>query len=275
MSGGRGPPPVRLLAVSLLTGADRDALRAHLRASGIAGDTRTPRENVVRNAEKLAAGDPDKFLGLGPPDAGVEEILAAVARYCGCSADPADREGPGVIDPDRTLDALESVGRRLAAAARRGERVLLATGHPTGLLGMYVRVADALDAAGAKILTPAEDIQAKDLLRMRGRKVRAMDGVSVLSDGADLLHTHDANPMLRVLEVLGSPPGLVLADHGWAGAAIVRGIEVVAFNDVNDPALWLALARGARASVVPVDDNVPPARYRPLTEVLERAIRSS
>ena len=48
-----------------MTPEQRRSLRAHLLASGIAGETATTRENTVANAEKLAEGDPDKHLGVG------------------------------------------------------------------------------------------------------------------------------------------------------------------------------------------------------------------
>jgi hypothetical protein len=64
------------------------------------------------------------------------------------------------------------------------------------------------------------------------------------------------------------PPDLVLADHGWAGAAIARGIEVVCFTDVNDPAIAVAKADGLVDVVVPCDDNLPPVAYEPVRDYL-------
>jgi hypothetical protein len=100
-----------------------------------------------------------------------------------------------------------------------------------------------------------------------------IDRVGVLADGARLLHTHEAWPMRALLET-AEPPDLVVADHGFAGAAVEYGIETVALNDVNDPAIAVAKARRKIDVVVPLDDNVPPSLYRPLAGVLVRAIRS-
>jgi hypothetical protein len=71
----------------------------------------------------------------------------------------------------------------------------------------------------------------------------------------------------------GEPPDLVLADHGFAGAAVERGLETLAFNDINDPAIAVAKARRKIDVVVPLDDNVPPGLYAPLASVLVDAIR--
>lgn len=252
-----------------------DAFRAYLVESRIAGTTRTPLADVVRKAEMLAAGDEDTELGLGTVGLELAGILAAVGSLCGCSPTPSEREGDGFIDPDRTLSALEAAARRLAGAARRGERVLLCTGHPTGLLPMYMALARALDAAGAKVLTPRENERlARDPLGRRRNRLRYLDGVGVLTDGATLFHTHEAWPMERLLAEI-DPPDLVVGDHGYAGAAIARAVETVSFADVNDPALAVARAGGRTEVVVPLDDNVPPALYAPVASMLERGVHGA
>jgi len=257
----------------ILTVDEHARLRAYLLATLLAGPTKTSRENAVSNAELLAQGDPDKQLGFSFEGLDLQAVMDAVAALCGCSADPTDREGPGYIDPDRTLDELEAMASRLAEAARRGERVLLCTGHPTGPLPLYQAVARALGEAGCKVLTPREGERMERDAKGRRLRILYLDGVGVVSDGANLLHTHEARPMEAILEA-GEPPDLVMADHGFAGGAVERGLEVVAFNDVNDPAIAVAKARGKIEVVVPLDDNVPPTLYEPLTQVLLRAIRT-
>ena len=256
----------------ILTEIERARLREYLLETLLAGPTKTTRANAVRNAELLAAGDPDKMLGFSYDGLDSQEVMDAVAELCGCSPSLAEREGPGYIDPVRTLDELETMAARLALAARRGERVLLCTGHPTGPLALYMAVSRALAEAGCKILTPREGERlAHD---SRGRKLRVvyLDGVGVVSDGASLRHSHSGDPMAALLEA-GEPPDLVMADHGFAGAAIEHGLEVIGFNDINDPALAVAKARRKIEVLVPLDDNVPPRLYEPLAEVLVRAIR--
>ena len=251
-----------------MTPEERRTLRAHLLSSGIAGETATTRENTVANAEKLAAGDPDKALGIGARGRDAAQVMEAVAALCGCSAALDERDGGGVIDPDLVLDALERLGTRLGQAVRSGERMLIATGHPTGVLAMYMALANALAAGGVKLETPLDDVRLEPPeKRKRKRYVRYLDGVAVLCAGADVIHTHDSWPMDALLDQI-EPPDLVLADHGWAGAATVRGIEVAAFTDVNDPAIAVAKADRLLDIVVPCDDNLPPVAYEPVRDYL-------
>jgi hypothetical protein len=63
-------------------------------------------------------------------------------------------------------------------------------------------------------------------------------------------------------------PDLVLADHGWAGGAAEAGVTSVGFADSNDPALFVGEAEGKVAVSVPLDDNVEPHLYQPLTDYL-------
>lgn len=253
----------------------RAALRAHVLETGVAGDTRTTRENSVSNAYKLSRGDPDKHLGIGARGRDFAAVMAAVADLCGCAPDCDVTEGPGVIDPDRTLDELERLGDRLARAAAASERVLVVTGHPTGLLPMYQDVVRTLAAAGCEILTPLDDRTLEPPKRLRRRRaIRYLGGVGVLQAGADLIHTHESWPMAALLDD-GARPALVLADHGFAGEAIARGLEVVCFNDVNDPAIAVARADGLVDVVVPLDDNLTPARYEPLASYLTDRIAAA
>lgn len=253
---------------------ERERLRAHMLRTGIAGDTRTPRASVVANAEALAAGDPDKSLGLGAGGRDARGVMAAVAALCGCSDRLDERDGPGVIDPDAALDSLDAVGERLARAAAAGERVLVATGHPTGLLPMYQAVARALADAGAKLVTPIEgEALEPPAKRRRRRSVRYLDGVGVLLAGADLVHTHESWPMDALLDAAGDLD-LVLADHGFAGAAIARRVETACFTDVNDPAIAVAWSEGLVRLVVPLDDNLPPSAYDPLRDHVIARIRT-
>jgi hypothetical protein len=61
----------------------------------------------------------------------------------------------------------------------------------------------------------------------------------------------------------------VVADHGFAGAAVAAGIPAVAIMDTNDPALAVVARRGADLTVVPLDDNRPLGSYAPALEVLK------
>src|ERR1051326_6674696 len=136
---------------------ERASLRAHLLETLVAGPTRTPRDNAVRNAKLLAQGDPDKALGFDFVDLSVQEVMDAVAALCGCSPDPKETAGPGYIDPGRPLDERGAMAERLGDAAAAGERVLVCTGHPTGVMPMYMAVARSLAVAGCTVLTPREN----------------------------------------------------------------------------------------------------------------------
>jgi hypothetical protein len=249
-------------------------LREHLLATRIAGDVATPREDNLRNMARMAEGRYGYDFGLLPSRSYTrDEVLEVMVRLCGVQADPSYERGRDTIDVELTLAALDRHRDRLALAADRRERVLLATGHPTGLLTVHLEVAAALRRRGATVLVadPAWEWPwdgASTWERGRPRHVRAVGGVHVLASGGELLHTHFAEPMRAVLDALDSPPDLVFADHGWAGAAVTAGHEVLAYADCNDPALFVAEAEGAALVTVPLDDNVRPHLYDPMSAFL-------
>ena len=258
----------------------RDELREHLVASRIAGEVATPRENNLRHIANAARQDPEYTFGLswdGRWDAAA--ILATMSERAGISADPTYVVGPDTIDPDRTIERLDAMAARLAQAAQRKERVLLATGHPSGLLPIHLAIAEALADSGAVVVTPGVGLKYENTARSyrwRHRQIRYLSGVAMASSGGELNHTHDARPMeliLGTLEAAGDQrPDLVVADHGWAGAAGQAGIDTIGFADSNDPALFVAEAEGLVRIVVPLDDNVLPHLYEPIAAYLIRGL---
>jgi hypothetical protein len=257
-----------------MTTPTRDELREHLIRTHIAGAVATPRQGNLRNYRKMAARDPDYLFGMELKEWTVEEVLALMAERCGVNPDPGFFYGDDTIDPDRTIDALEAMAARLALAARHRERVVLATGHPTGLLPIYLAAGRALRARGCTVLTPAAGwaYEVTTPGGARRRQIRYLDGVAMLSGGGSLHHTHDAAPMRAILAELAAKPknwpDLAMADHGWAGAAGEAGIDTIGFADSNDPALFAGEAEGKIAVCVPLDDNVLPHHYAPLTNYL-------
>ena len=242
------------------------SLRDHVISARIAGEVDTPREDNLRNARRMSQGLPKYDFGLVPRRAwSYEEVVAVMAERCGIVADLAYERGPDTIDVDLTLAQLERWRARLAKAAANGERVLLATGHPTGVLVIHLQVAAARRAAGAQVLVPEQDWRQHVDGWPRPRTVRALNGVHVRAVGGELLHTHMPEPMQVLLAALGTPPDLVVADHGWAGAATEAGIETLALADCNDPALFVAEAEGKPVVTVPLDDNVRPHLYDPVS----------
>ncbi|MBP2707296.1 phosphatase [Microbispora sp. RL4-1S] len=252
----------------------RAELHEHLVRTAIAGDVATSRENNLDHYRSLALRDPHYTFGLTfEAEWTFHDILDLMARRAGVTADPDHQEGQDVIDPARTIDAVEEMGDRIAKVLRRAApRVVVATGHPTGLLAVHLALARFAADRGAVLLTPAEGWTYTGWPGRR-RRVRYLNGVAMLEERGSFVHSHDPDPMRAMLAE--ERPDFVIADHGWAGAAGEAGIETVGFADSNDPALFLGEAEGKIAVTVPLDDNVLPRYYGPLTAyLLDRVNRS-
>ncbi|HET7482018.1 MAG TPA: phosphatase [Actinomycetota bacterium] len=241
--------------------------------AGITGLHRShERRSTIQKIERLIAGDPDAHFGLeGMSGRDAEEILAAMAFFTGCPADLSDVDCDDFIDPDLTMAGIMAAAERLARAAASGERLLVATGHPTGVLEHHIRVVDAFVSTGGKLLRLREDERLPIGSHGRSREVRYVGGVGVLADWGQLLHTHKPDAMEALLEA-GDWPDLVLADHGFAGAAIQRGIETIAIMDINDHALAVAGRERDGVLIVPMDDNRLPASYEPSWRLFQAVI---
>jgi Phosphatase len=252
----------------------RDELAAQLVESRIAGPIATSRENNLANYRRMAHRDPAYLFGLGPRGQwDFDDVLALMAARSGVSADPAYLAGPDTIDPELTLSRLDAFADVVGEAAASKARVLVATGHPTGLLVVHLEVARLLREAGAVMITrPAAWLHRGRDGERSPRHVRDILGVAVASQGANLLHTHSPQPMqlmLAAIEADGEPPpDLVIADHGYAGAAGRAGVTTIGYADSNDPALFVGEAEGDVRVTVPLDDNVAPQLYRPMTAYL-------
>lgn len=243
----------------------REALIRALLDGGVAGVNSHDRPNVLWKIQRLCEGDPDSQFGLtGVDRLSPGEVLDLMAKEGGFDADPNLKHGLVMVDPELVIRGCEAIGDRLALAAERGERVLLATGHPSGLPLLYQATGRLLTEHGAKLLRPLEGFTWKK--DKRKRQIRYMGGVAVYTDRASALHTHSAEPMERMLEEV--TPDLVFADHGFAGAAIEAGIDTVSIADVNDPALVVAWRQGRGGPVVVMDDNVQPEAYWPCFQVI-------
>ncbi|MEV7420418.1 phosphatase [Streptomyces sp. NPDC089919] len=266
------------------------ALRAHLLAARLAGPVATSREESLRSYRLFAARDPRVLLGLDP-DWGWDEgdLLRLMADKCGVSADPGHVTGPDVIDPERTLAALEAFAGRLRQVAQARAPVLFGTGHPHRLLGFYASLTGALSAAGCDVLTPAQG-RAVDVSTRFGVREYTLDyvrGVALVREpgsrppgSATGAHTHSPLPVRVALGTLadaGGPlPELVVGDHGWVCGAGQLGFEAIGLADTDDPALFVGEAEGRVSVTVPLDDGVRSDYYRPLARyVLNRASLSA
>lgn len=246
----------------------RQMLIDHLLDTRIAGAVATSRQNNLDHYRELAAGNRYYWLGLELDPRWQDEaaVLEVMTERCGVVADPAHRSGQDTIDPELTVDALDRAAVALRKAAAGGHRVLLATGHPGGLLGVHQATAAALRAAGCEVMAISPGLYADD-----GR-ILQIGGVAMVLRGAALVHTHSPAPMAAVLDAMEREgralPQLVVADHGWAGGAAQRGLDTVGYADCNDPALFCGEADGTMGVTVPLDDHVSPEYYDPMTAYL-------
>jgi Phosphatase len=243
----------------------REQLLAQLVDARLAGEVATPRANSLSHMDLLAKGDPKYLLGLDL--AGhwpTSRIEALMAKRLGTPPGGVYPESGGDwIDPELVVDTLDRLAARLRRAVADQDVVLVATGHPGGLLEMHQALAAGLAAAGLTVTVVPRGLSAS------GGDVRQVSGVAVLHSGGSLLHTHSPRWMQLVLAALavgGQPrPDLVIADHGWAGAAGQSGLDTVCIADCNDPALFVAEEMGTVSVTVPLEDNAPYESYRPMT----------
>jgi hypothetical protein len=247
---------------------------ARLQALDLTG-THVPHERMANLGaiSKLLAGEPFYTFGIKTVAAAVQgggldmpQVLGHMARLTGCSADPAERSGPGYIDPTCTLAGLRRLADRLAEAVQEGLTITFGTGHPGCLIGFWQPLAQWAAQQGARVITGPVGQPVGP-----GQVLDAVGLVGVVSDGASLLHHHATRAAEAVLE--SADVALLFGDHGWAGAAINAGVPCVAIMDTNDPGLALAHALGVPGlDIVPCGDNSPNGVMGEVAEwVIQRA----
>lgn len=260
-------------ARSVASGPRERALLDHLVESRLAGHVATSVQGSIVNCGHLVDGHPEYTFGLSDwRDADLDEAVAAMEAAGGRPRGWGDPDGGAAIDPEAALAAIERHRDTLAPfLAGSVGRILVATGHPFALLAHYAALARALSEAGTQVLRPLEG--QRDRLRTpdgRACSIRFLDGVACLYQDAALRHTHRPDFMEAMLEAVGGPDGvdLVIADHGYAGAAIERGVPTLSIADVNDPALPLAQSRGRTDGVLVIDDGLDADLFRPVTAAI-------
>jgi Phosphatase len=235
-------------------------------SAGVAGtSTSHGAENNLHKIRLLIELDSGITFGMDELLRGVsfEEAYEAAARHLGYQPDTEETPGRGCIDLAYTAASLLQAGERIRATAGDGGRIAFGTGHPGALVVYYLGLARWVQDLGGEVL----------VTEVRGRDERDVPldwagPVAVMGDGASLLHTHDPDLMSHILRQAGSVD-LVVADHGFSGAAIAAGIPAVTVMDTNDPAVAVVARRGADVTVVPMDDNRPLNSYATALEVLK------
>ncbi len=251
---------------------DRATLETALMEGGVAGVASHPLDNVRDNISMMLDGDPDKQFGLHAiaGDLDLDGVLDLVAAGAGRPIDREARYGPVEIAAAPVLDAWGDVGTALGRTAARGGSIVIATGHPIGLGLLYHAVERLLSERGALVDMPAAGDRWRESHLDHDWVVAYFGRVGMLADGIEPRHTHSPEAMHRVLDA--RRPDLVLADHGFAGAAIQAGIETLSVADVNDPALIVARAQARTETVVVMDDHVAPDAYWPCFQACAAAL---
>ena len=246
-----------------------------LRLSG--PDLSHSRKNNLQAVQRLVDHDSYATFGIHMVDNYVDsngleadEALRILAGITKCSQDINYTEGRGYISPSSTLKGLKAAGHAIKKTASGGGTVLFATGHPGAMIDYYTELAYLVRRLGGRVLDLAKGqvvFQGEDQDHVK--VVDSVNSVSFLSDTCGALHTHEAGPMARMLDDAPALPDLVVADHGFAGEAINRGIPTVAVMDTNDPGLALAKHLGANLIIVPMNDNRPNVVTREAAELVK------
>ncbi|MDO4254005.1 MAG: phosphatase [Kocuria sp.] len=250
----------------------REELIIHLNATRITGEVATPRQANLGNIHDFLASSEHQYMGIAPhPEDTWDSVFRVMVDAVGIDPDPTYRQGQDTISAERCVAALERYARVFGEVVRAGGSILFATAHPAAMPAIYAPMAVAARTAGAQVVTVRGAIAWDD------GDVRAVGDVVMVEQYGGLRHTHRPEPMDLALDQLESRqrddasvplPDLVVTDHGMAGAAGARGYRVIAVGDCNDPAVFVGEAQGVIEVVVPLDDNVAPEAYAPMTRYL-------
>ncbi|WP_449371816.1 phosphatase [Arthrobacter psychrolactophilus] len=242
----------------------------------LTGEINTDRSSNITHLRLLASRHPGYTFGVAIDESWDERALlgsSCLARPASARTPPSSR-GRASIDARLTVKQLAAYGRRLGEAVERDELILFATAHPAGLSGVYATLASAVRKAGGRVCEIAEHLERGTSLKVKGiddGEVWQISSVCMRYFGGSLLHTHSpqfAEVLLSKLAKRGTVPDLVVADHGWAGAAGARGIATIGIADSNDPALFVAQAQGSIEVCVPMDDNLLSYAYEPVIDYI-------
>ncbi|HEX8231402.1 MAG TPA: phosphatase [Chloroflexia bacterium] len=241
------------------------------------------RANNVAAAKKLTDNDPYVTFGIRMVidyvqlnEVDPQEALGMIASITKCSQDVGYTEGRGYISPSSTIKGLKAMSAAIRHVCRDHGHVMFATGHPGSMVECYTELSELVRELGGHVMDLAKGqvaFQGED--RDHVQVADSINGIGILSDTCAALHTHDSRAMELMLNDAKRLPDLVIADHGFAGEAINRGIPTVAIMDTNDPGLAVAKKLGANVIIVPMNDNRPNVVTREAAELVKQMILES
>lgn len=249
-----------------------------LRLSG--PDLSHTRRNNLAAVKRMVDVDPYSTFSINivvdlmkTGDMEAEEALKIVSGVTKCSQDINYTEGRGYISPSSTIKGLKATATAIKRVASKGGTVVFATGHPGSMINYYSELAGLVRKLGGRVADLAKGqvvFQGEDPDHVQ--VVDSVESVAFLSDTCGALHSHDSRAMQLMLDDADQLPDLVIADHGFAGEAINRGIPTVAVMDTNDPGLGIAKHLGAKVTLVPMNDNRPNVVTKEAAEIVKLMI---
>src|SRR5262249_18601279 len=135
--------------------------------------------------------------------------------------------------------------------------------RPASLFGLYVALGGVVDREGGEVLSATQTSTST----RRGRHVRWIERVAVVTHGGGVLRSHDVPAGEGMLPGLPRPAPRV-ADRAFACVAAGLGLEVVAFAGLDALVFAVASWLGRSVRVVPLDDGQAPSAYAPLLDTL-------
>lgn len=257
----------------------RAELIAHLNATRITGQVATGRQTNLENINGFLASSEHQYMGITPRATDTwDSVFNLMVAQVGIHPDPGYRAGQDTISAELCVEALERYAQVLAEVFQAQGNLLYATAHPAAMPAVYGPLAAAARSHGAQVLSIDGGIA------WEHGDVRNVADVVMVEQYGGLRHTHRPEPMDLVLDQLEAAhhanpqaplPDLVVTDHGMAGAAGSRGYRVIAVADCNDPAPFVGQDQGLIEVVVPLDDNLPPVVYAPLTAYILHRVNTA
>ena len=263
---------------------DEHVIERRLTKLRLAGpDLSHTRKNNVEAVRRMVNGDPYATFGIRmvldyirSDGLDADDALKMLSGITKCSQDINYMEGRGYISPSSTIKGLKATASAIKRVASGGGTVLFATGHPGSMTDYYTELAKLVRELGGRVVDGAKGqvvFQGEDPDHVM--VADSINTVAFVSDTCAALHSHDSRAMELMLDDLKAPPDLVVADHGFAGEAINRGIPTVAVMDTNDPGLAVAKALGADLVLVPMNDNRPNVVTREAAELVKQMALAS